>query len=72
MSGGGLNEQQQRALSKSTQTSSLTNQTFENAAFISLVNDKSTKLRKSNDEHKNDLISIEDEIYNLAFRPSRS
>ena len=29
------------------------------------------KSKKLNDDEKNDIISVEDEIYNLAFRPAK-
>ena len=35
------------------------------------MNTYQNKKKKLNDDEKNDIISVEDEIYNLAFRPAR-
>ena len=35
------------------------------------MNTIQAKKKKLNDDEKNDIISVEDEIYNLAFRPAK-
>ncbi len=35
------------------------------------MNTYQAKKKKLNDDEKNDIISVEDEIYNLAFRPAK-
>lgn len=43
-----------------------------NAARQTSSNVRRLKASSDVDEEKNDLISIEDEIYNLAFRPAKN
>ena len=38
----------------------------------SVIKESSQTVQKIQDQEKNDLISIEDEIYNMAFRPSKA
>lgn len=36
------------------------------------IDQGASRVKINHDEEKNDIISVEDEIYNLAFRPTKS